>query len=206
MRIFVALAAILMVTCADIPPRCCFPKVWEGMMATVQIDSSGMKSSLMSASYDFSVDRFALQDVDMKYRIVLDFTKIIQYVITSEGLCTASKVPNKELNCIPANATFVGSVVYGGPGGMVLDKWSYKVHYPPVTAVITVTRDTCVYVSEVGSGTFSGTPFYRSDEFSNITYAIKDPSVFNVPSPPCPSDQDNNLVMAKGQTSLLMGL
>ncbi|XP_066304501.1 uncharacterized protein [Branchiostoma lanceolatum] len=197
MRITVVIAAILVVTCAkqlDIPIRCCFPKVWEGMMATVQIDSSGMKSSMLSVSYDFSVDRFALQDVDMKYRIVVDYSKMIQYVITSEGLCSASKVPNKELNCIPDNATFVGSVVYGGPGGMVLDKWSYKVHYPPVTAVITVTRDACVYVSEVGAGTLGGVPFYRSDEFSNITYAIKDPTVFNVPSPPCPSDQDNNLV------------
>ncbi|CAH1246533.1 Hypp7739 [Branchiostoma lanceolatum] len=208
MRITAVIAAILVVTCTgnvDVPPRCCFPKVWECMMATAQTGPQGsVTTSMMVMSYESSIKKFALQEVNMKFRVVGDYNKMIQYIITPDGKCTTSKLPTEMLACIPDNATFIDTVVYGGPGGMVLDKWAVKVPDPPLEAFITVTRDGCVFVSEVVTGTISGAPFFQAIEFSNITYAIKDPSVFNVPSPPCPSDQDANMVT--GKTPFFMGL
>ncbi|XP_019620024.1 PREDICTED: uncharacterized protein LOC109466709 [Branchiostoma belcheri] len=209
MRITIVIAAILVVTCAgqvDVPARCCLPKIWEGRMATVQTgpQGQGFTTTTMRMSYDFSIKKFALQEMNMRFRVVADFSKMIQYVITPDGKCTTSKLPTDMMACIPDNATFVETVVYGGPGGMVLDKWAVKVPDPPVDAVVTVTRDGCVFANEAITGTISGAPYFQAIEFSNITYAITDPTVFNVPSPPCPTDSNGN--MLTGKTSFFMGL
>ncbi|XP_035669132.1 uncharacterized protein LOC118411170 [Branchiostoma floridae] len=210
MPIIVVIAALLVVVCAenvDVPPRCCFAKTWEGTMATAQTAGSqgSMTTSMMVMSYDISIKKFALQEMNNKFRVVADYNKSTQYVITPDGKCTTSKLPSEMLTCIPDTATFIETVVYGGPHGMVLDKWALKLTEPgPLDVYLAVTRDTCVFVNEVIMGTISGGPLWQAIEFSNITYAIKDPSVFNVPSPPCPADQDLNMVT--GKTSFFMGL
>ncbi|XP_078576814.1 uncharacterized protein LOC144862301 [Branchiostoma floridae x Branchiostoma japonicum] len=179
----------------DVPPRCCYAKIREGMMATATAGPQGsMTTSVMVMSYDFSIKKVAMQEVNNKFRVVGDYNKMTQYVITPDGECTTLKLPTEMLNCIPDNATFIDTVVYGGPHGLVLDKWALKIMEPePIDVYVAVTRDTCVFVTEVIMGTISGGPLWQAIEFSNITYAIKDPSVFNVPSPPCPADQDLNM-------------
>ncbi|XP_078576811.1 uncharacterized protein LOC144862299 isoform X3 [Branchiostoma floridae x Branchiostoma japonicum] len=209
MRITVVIAALLVVVCAenvDVPPRCCFAKTWEGMMVTAQTGPQGsMTTSTMVMSYDISIKKVAMQEIHNKFRVVGDYNKMTQYVITPDGKCTTLKQPSEMLGCIPDNATFIETVVYGGPHGMVLDKWALKIMgLEPLDVYLAVTRDTCVVVNEVIMGTISSGPLWQAIEFSNITYAIKDMSVFNVPSPPCPADQDLDMVTDK--TSFFMGL
>ncbi|CAH1274169.1 EPDR1 [Branchiostoma lanceolatum] len=195
MLTFVAIALLLGATIADPvedsnPSPCCVPKQWSGTMGIVSGSVSGGKPSTMNQTimefYDYDKMKVAL--VGDNFRIVEDYNKGVSYSIVSDQ-CTTSKLTNSLFNCIPANATFLGSYQYGGPKGLKVNDYSIDSFAPGLIGRISFTADSCLPVLEtvVNGG---NDPYIDAIGFVNIVTSIKDPSVFDVPSPPCPKDTD----------------
>ncbi|XP_078692745.1 ependymin-related protein 2-like [Branchiostoma floridae x Branchiostoma belcheri] len=197
MLVFVAVAFLLgacSTTAApvDDPTHCCMPKQWSGTMGIISGSVSGGKPSTKNQTimeyYDYDKMKVALVDVGGTYRIVEDHNKGVSYTITSNQ-CTTSKLTEKLYNCIPTNVTFLGSYTYGGPQGLKVYEYSVDTIVPGLLGRASFSVDNCLPVLETIINT-GNDPYIDAIGFVNMETTIKDPSVFDVPSPPCPADTE----------------
>ncbi|XP_066291940.1 ependymin-related protein 1-like [Branchiostoma lanceolatum] len=209
MLTFVAIAFLLGATIAapvedpNTSP-CCTPKQWSGTMGSMVDSVSDGKLSTTNQTmmfyYDYNNKKTAT--VGKGFRVVGDYNKMVAYNIAS-GTCTTSKLTEPILNCVPTKAIFLGSYQYGGPQGVKVNEYSVDAFAPNIKGRISYTADGCIPVRETVVITGANASAYSLD-FIDIALSIKDPSIFDVPSPPCPKDTDlDNVVdvpMPRGST------
>ncbi|XP_035663250.1 mammalian ependymin-related protein 1-like [Branchiostoma floridae] len=103
------------------------------------------------------------------------------------GQCYTNPWPYSMPRCIPDNATAIATFEMGGPDGLVVEQYDLGNFLPGFNGYMQFTMPDCLPVSQ--------TQYYDSYVtifgFTNITEGIRDPSVFDIPSPPCPRDMDN---------------
>ncbi|XP_035694342.1 uncharacterized protein LOC118428407 [Branchiostoma floridae] len=195
MLTLVAIACLLVATIAapvDDPNQshCCTPKQWSGTMRSISDTLSGGKLTTTNQTlmYYYDYNNMRAATVGKGFRLVQDFNKMESYTIVS-GTCTPSKMTEPLLNCVPEKAAFIGSLQYGGPQGLRVNEYSVDAFAPNIKGRISYTADDCIPVLETVIGT-GPDPSLHSIEFVDIVPSIKDPSVFDVPRPPCPTDTE----------------
>ncbi|XP_066283519.1 ependymin-related protein 1-like isoform X2 [Branchiostoma lanceolatum] len=182
--------ALLVGGCSVVVETCCVPKQWEciygGQNATFMDGKIDVSATSSMHSFDFVSKKLAF--IGQDYKIVQDYNKMMQYTII-QGHCTAVKLAAPIHNCLPASAIVASSLDMGGPNGVVIDVYDIGKIAPEYMykGTYSVNHDGCIPFSETLMT--DGSIFTLA--YINITSGIKDPSVFDVPSPPCPKDTDN---------------
>ncbi|XP_066264788.1 uncharacterized protein [Branchiostoma lanceolatum] len=193
---FVAVA-LLLAACSVWGDQCCMPKQWESFTAientTVVAGTIKVTQTYANESYDFDKKKFASVDAATGVRTVLDYTKHMMYTIVAK-MCFTSPWPfpisSPMMHCVPDNATLLASFEMGGSGGFVIDQYDLQAFYPGFKGYMQFSRPGCL--------PFSHAKYFNSHEamfgFTNVTEGIKDPSVFDIPSPPCPAMDIDSVV------------
>ncbi|XP_066285816.1 development-specific protein LVN1.2-like [Branchiostoma lanceolatum] len=182
--------ALLVGGCSVFVETCCVPKQFEctlgGQNATFKDGKIDVSTTSSMQSFDFVSKKIAF--IGQDFKIVQDYNKMMQYTI-AKGYCAAAKLTVPLNNCLPASVMVASSLDMGGPNGVVIDvydigkiasEYMYKGTY-------SVNQDGCLPFSQtlMTEGSISSLGYF------NVTSGIKDPSVFDVPSPPCSKDADN---------------
>ncbi|XP_035663282.1 uncharacterized protein LOC118406984 isoform X2 [Branchiostoma floridae] len=188
---FVAVALLMTVCVFSVwGEQCCAPKQWEsfvGIENTTAVDGMiKVTQQYAIESYDFDKKKIAMVFPAINMRLIQDYNKGMMYTIVA-GMCFTTPWPFPMVNCIPDNATMLASFEMGGKDGLMIEQYQLQDFLPGFNGYIQFTRPGCLPVSQ--------TQYYESYAtmfgFTNITEGIKDPSVFDIPSPPCPMDVDN---------------
>ncbi|XP_078582834.1 mammalian ependymin-related protein 1-like isoform X1 [Branchiostoma floridae x Branchiostoma japonicum] len=189
---FVAVALLVTVCVFSVwGEQCCAPKQWEsfvGIENTTAVDGK-IEVRQISGIESYDYDRKMIAVVipgHFVIKVIQDYNKGMMYTIVA-GQCYATPWPYPMVNCIPDNATMIEKFEIGGPNGLMIEQYQLQDFIPGFNGYIQFTRPGCIPVSQ--------TQYYDSYVttygFTNITAGIKDPSVFDIPSPPCPMDVDN---------------
>ncbi|XP_066291958.1 ependymin-related protein 1-like [Branchiostoma lanceolatum] len=181
-----------------VPAPCCVPKQWEGEVHMIQgyvrSGQPGLQNVTVRESYDFTRKKIAVELLGMTTptKVIMDYNKMEVFTITGTT-CTAGKMMNPGmLNCLPMNSTYMGSFRFGGMDGLLVDSWSIFDPLLGGNGVVDMTRDGCIMVTEVlTSPPGSPEPSLSALGVTDVTLGIKDPKVFDVPRPPCPSNPGN---------------
>ncbi|CAH1244367.1 Hypp7283 [Branchiostoma lanceolatum] len=138
-------------------------------------------------SYDFDKEKIAEVFIGhYVIRVVKDYNKGVMYTMVA-GQCFTTPWPYPIVNCIPDNATMIGNFEVGGPDGLMVEQYHLNDFLPGLKGYIQFSRAGCLPVSQAQ---FTDTHVTKVG-VANITVGIKDPNVFDVPSPPCPMDVDS---------------
>ncbi|XP_078583575.1 uncharacterized protein LOC144866173 [Branchiostoma floridae x Branchiostoma japonicum] len=189
------------------PGPCCTPKQWSGTLRLISSSVNGGKLSTTNQTmmYYYDYDNMKVATVGEGFRIVDDFNKMVKYSMFY-GTCTTSVLSKPLLNCVPANVSFVGSFQYGGPQGFHVNEYFDGAFGPNTTRRNAYTTDSCIPVREILVSTGQA-PVVVAEEFVDIVPSIADPSVFDIPSPPCPNvtDVDNAAESSTTETTTGQG-
>jgi hypothetical protein len=190
--------------------RCCFPKRFEGRIREIvgaSVNGTGTGYGIEGFFvHDFAGKKFAVKDevwvghkVVGKYRVIADFNKLKMYIVNEEKKsCKSIPLPKKKVKkdaeCLPRNATFIGSQILGGSLKTDVYHYGMKTKTAEVFSMITVAdkrgfffhkRSSCLPVHEtVSGGTFKGgkrSGFMASVEFFDIKEKITDRKIFQLP-------------------------
>ncbi|XP_066283520.1 ependymin-related protein 1-like isoform X3 [Branchiostoma lanceolatum] len=184
--------AFLLGGCSVMTEACCPPKQFECTIGVQNATIRAGKLDVSTTAFMHSVDLVnkKVAYVGQGFKMMQDYNKMMQYTI-SHGFCTTGKLTTQIHNCMPANATIATSLDMGGPKGVTLDVYDIEKISPGpgllFKGTLTFNRDGCIPFSE----TLMTEGSIATLGYINITSGIKDPSVFDVPSPPCPKDTDN---------------
>ncbi|XP_035675380.1 uncharacterized protein LOC118415124 [Branchiostoma floridae] len=184
--------AFLLGGCSVMVEACCLPKQFECTAGLQNATFRGGKLDVSSTVFMHSVDLVnkKVSYVGQSFKIVQDYNKMMQYTI-SQWYCRVSKLTTPIHDCMPANATIATSMAMGGPKGIMMDVYDIEKISPgarlPFKGTLSLNQEGCVPFSEILKTEGS----IATLAYVNMTYGIKDPSVFDVPSPPCPKDTDN---------------
>ncbi|KAI8480616.1 hypothetical protein Bbelb_416280 [Branchiostoma belcheri] len=184
--------SFLLGVCAVVVEGCCLPKQFECVVGVQNATFRAGKLDVSSTGFMHSVDFInkKVAYIGQDFKMVQDYNKMMQYVV-SQGYCIPSKLTMPIDNCMRANATVATRLDMGGPKGVTLDVYDVETISPgpglgQYKGSYTFNRDGCIPFSQIlmteGSIATLG--------YVNTTFGIKDPSVFDVPSPPCPKDTD----------------
>ncbi|XP_066264789.1 uncharacterized protein [Branchiostoma lanceolatum] len=189
---FVAVA-LLLAACSVWGDQCCTPKQWEsfvGIENTTAVDGMiKVTQSYATESYDFDKKKIAVVLPAVGVRIVQDYNKHMMYTIVA-GMCFTTPWPAPMVNCVPDNATLLASFEMGGSGGLMIDQYDLQAFLPGFKGYMQLSRPGCLPISQTQYFDSYVTMF----GFTNVTEGIKDPSVFDIPSPPCPAMDIDNVV------------
>ncbi|XP_078684297.1 mammalian ependymin-related protein 1-like [Branchiostoma floridae x Branchiostoma belcheri] len=183
--------------CAGQKP-CCTPDQWEGTIQGLQgflvDDKLGTVDGTVQISYDFTNQKLALVENlnetgtgNIMVKVIQDYKMGKQYVIRGKS-CMESALKGFVKQCIPDNATNIGSFSFGGlaPGGLECDAFMTTFAGMDNNYVISdVTRNGCYPVTQVTVNLMREHSTVTTQIFTDITTGIKDPSVFTPPEPPC---------------------
>ncbi|KAI8485502.1 hypothetical protein Bbelb_366960 [Branchiostoma belcheri] len=183
--------------CAGQKP-CCTPDQWEGTIQGLQgflvDDKLGTVDGTVQISYDFTNQKLALVENlnetgtgNIMVKVIQDYKKGKQYVIRGKS-CMESVLKGFVKQCIPDNATNIGSFSFGGmaPGGLECEAFMTTFAGMDNNYVISdVTREGCYPVTQVTVNLMREHSTMTTQIFTDITPGIKDPSVFTPPEPPC---------------------
>eukprot|EP00058_Branchiostoma_floridae_P010114 XP_002595602.1 hypothetical protein BRAFLDRAFT_64712 [Branchiostoma floridae] len=145
-------------------------------------------------SYDFSNKKLALELLGSpRTKVIQDYNKMMQYVISGQN-CSATKIVGDMFHCIPASAAHLQTFYFGGMQGLLMDAWQVTAPDLGGDLVVDVTHDGCIPVAEVITNMEAQSMTVLT--YADITMGIRDPKVFDVPSPPCPSNGNQTEVSA----------
>lgn len=190
--------------------RCCFPKRSEGRlreMVGASRNGTGIGYGVEGFfAHDFAGKRFAVKEAVWvghkqvcKFRIIADFNKLKMYIVNDEKkTCKSIPLPKKKVKkdaeCLPKNATFVGTQILGGSLKTDVYHYGMKTKTAEMFSFVTVAdkrgffhhrRGSCIPVHETVSGsTFKGgkkSGFMASVEFFDIKEKITDRKIFETP-------------------------
>ncbi|XP_035677013.1 uncharacterized protein LOC118416063 [Branchiostoma floridae] len=184
--------AFLLGGCSVLVEACCLPKQFECTIGLQNATFGGGKLDVSTTGFMHSMDFInkKVAYVGQDFKVLQDYSKMMQYTI-SNGYCTVNKLMKPIDNCISANATVATTVDMGGPKGVTLDVYNVEKISPGpgifFKGSIAFNQEGCIPFSEILMTEGS----YATVSYINMTFGIKDPSVFDVPSPPCPKDTDN---------------
>eukprot|EP00058_Branchiostoma_floridae_P014468 XP_002599956.1 hypothetical protein BRAFLDRAFT_74078 [Branchiostoma floridae] len=190
---------------APTPGPCCTPTQWSGTLRLISSSVSGgrLSTTNQTMQYYYDYENMKVATVGEGFRIVDDFNKMVKYSIFY-GTCTTSSLLKPLLNCVPANVSFVGSFQYGGPQGFQVNEYFDGAFGPNTTRRNAYTTDSCIPVREILVSTGQA-PVVVSEEFVDIVPSIEDPSVFDIPSPPCPNVTDVDSAAESSTTETTTG-
>ncbi|XP_078595847.1 uncharacterized protein LOC144872950 [Branchiostoma floridae x Branchiostoma japonicum] len=191
--------AFLLGGCSVVVEACCLPKQFECTAGLQNATFRGGKLDVSSTMFKHSVDLVnkKVAYVGQSFKIVQDYNKMMQYTINF-GYCTVSKLTTPIHDCMPANATVTTSLLMGGPKGIMMDVYDIEKISPGqgllFKGTFSLNQEGCVPFSQILKTEGS----IATLAYVNMAFGIKDPSVFDVPSPPCPKDTDYlNLLQQK---------
>ncbi|XP_078612059.1 ependymin-related protein 2-like [Branchiostoma floridae x Branchiostoma japonicum] len=204
-RLIIAVCLLAMSSALLMPPKmpvlagdrqpplpCCVPQQWEGLQHMIMGQVISGQPNLVNVtyrqSYDFSNKKLALELLGSpRTKVIQDYNKMMQYVISGQN-CSATKIIGDMFHCIPASATHLQTFYFGGMQGLLMDAWQVTAPGLGGDLVVDVTHDGCIPVAEVITNKEAQSMTVLT--YADITMGIRDPKVFNVPSPPCPANNN----------------
>ncbi|XP_078691514.1 mammalian ependymin-related protein 1-like [Branchiostoma floridae x Branchiostoma belcheri] len=178
-----------------IPAPCCVPKQWEGNVHMIQgyvtSGQPGLQNVTVRESYDFTRKKIAVEvlGATTPTKVIMDYSTMEQYTITGMSCTVGMMMDPGMLNCIPSNSTYMGSFHFGGMEGLLVDSWSLVDPLLGGSGVVELTREGCIMLTEVLIN--PAEPSLSVLGVTDVTLGIKDPKVFDVPRPPCPTNPEN---------------
>ncbi|KAK7089160.1 uncharacterized protein [Littorina saxatilis] len=174
------------------PKRCCLPDQWSSVMSDLSTINSATLG-LMSLQYDYKQQKQSMvsvtndpvtKAVNVTARTVIDFARKEMYYLpmNDPSKCMKSPYPIGAVQCVPDNATYLGSTYLGPMGGpLTYDGWRFQLPGGPLFVTLGVTRDGCVPLVE--GVTTPGKP--QNDKlflFTAYQPKIANPDDFNLPA------------------------
>ncbi|XP_078588173.1 mammalian ependymin-related protein 1-like [Branchiostoma floridae x Branchiostoma japonicum] len=196
-------AAVLVVTAmlASVsaqPQPCCTPNQWEATMVEAQGYVLNMEPKTLvgtvEVSYDFDNKKMAFNQMlnnsgtPILSKVIIDYKEGKMYTI-SGGVCTEQDAPTVDMpqQCITAGAVYERTIRLGGPDGLEVNSFGLWNVQGVAYGTAQMTSSDCLPVTEVLIAEQTGQVLgsVQAIIFDGVTTGIKDPSVFDPPSPPC---------------------
>ncbi|CAH1258223.1 mammalian ependymin-related protein 1-like [Branchiostoma lanceolatum] len=199
----VVLAVTAVVASAHVsaqPQPCCTPNQWEATMVEAQgyVQNVEPKTLIgtIEVSYDFDNKKMAFNQMlnnsgtPVLGKVIINYKEGKMYII-SDGVCTELDAPTVDMpqQCIKADAVFERTMRLGGTDGLEVNSFGLWNVQGVAYGTAQMTSSDCLPVTEVLIAEQTGQVLgsVQAIIFDGVTTGIKDPSVFDPPSPPCNS-------------------
>ncbi|KAI8492810.1 hypothetical protein Bbelb_294070 [Branchiostoma belcheri] len=202
--VVLAVTALALVGSGSAQPQpCCTPNQWEATMVEAQGYVQNMQPKTLvgtiEVSYDFDNKKMAFNQrlnnsgTPILVKVIINYNEGKMYSI-SGGVCTELDAPTPDMpqQCISAGAMFERTMRLGGPGGLEVNSFGLWNVQGVAYGTAQMTSRDCLPVTEVLIAEQTGQVLgsVQAIIFDGVTTGIKDPSVFDPPSPPCNSIPD----------------